>query len=458
MKRVLSLLLALSLCLSLTGCITVKIEDSKEEETGKSTKATKTTKVTKATEETESAEQELTEATKATKPSATAVTTPSVTAATTPSVTETTKPADTESENKNYTVSDAKLEKQKNVVIAKAGDQTLTNEQLQVYYWLTVRNYIANYSYYLSTVGLDLTKPLNEQIYDEKTDQTWQQYFLEMALDEWHRYVSLYQLAEDDGYTLPKEYQNQLDTLDESLTAMALEAGFADAEALIDAELSKGSSISAYYYYMQIQYMALGYVDSIYTELNPTDKELEDYYTAHKTELESNGYGKDAGKYYDVRHIFITLGENGGDYSDADWAACLADAQKMLDDFLANDPTEEKFAELAKVHSEDPGSAANGGLYSRLTKNYGFIQEFEDWYVDESRQPGDTGIVKNTGSSSVGYHIMYFSGATEIWKDEVESLVISEKMQKIVDAAEEAYPMKVYDDKIALGEADLTAD
>ena len=157
MKRVLSLLLALSLCLSLTGCITVKIEDSKEEETGKSTKATKTTKVTKATEETESAEQELTEATKAT--------TPSATAATTPSATEATKTADVEY-GKNYTVSDAKLEKQKNVVIAKAGDQTLTNEQLQVYYWLTVRNYIANYSYYLSTVGLDLTKPLNEQIYD----------------------------------------------------------------------------------------------------------------------------------------------------------------------------------------------------------------------------------------------------------------------------------------------------
>ena len=37
------------------------------------------------------------------------------------------------------------------------------------------------------------------------------------------------------------------------------------------------------------------------------------------------------------------------------------------------------------------------------------VTEFNDWCFDESRQPGDTGIVK----TSYGYHIMYFSSTGE---------------------------------------------
>lgn len=47
----------------------------------------------------------------------------------------------------------------------------------------------------------------------------------------------------------------------------------------------------------------------------------------------------------------------------------------------------------------------------------GYVQTFTDWALDPSRRPGDTGIVQNTGSSTKGWHIMYYVGENDpIWE------------------------------------------
>ena len=368
---------------------------------------------------------------------------------------------------RNYSVSDGKLEKKADEIVARVGNQTLTNEQLQVYYWFAAREYVNQYNtalQYGQTVdlGFDPEKPLNEQTYDPKTGKTWQQFFIETGLRQWQTYILLVQLAEDAGYELPEDVQEYLATYDEEMNTAAVSAGLADAEELIDTQISPGSTAAAYYKYVEWQYTALCYLETRESDLEVTDQEIEDYYAAHEDEMKANGCGKEDGKYYDVRHIYVTvegemtqLEDGTAGYTEEQWEACRAEAQKILDDFLANDPTEEKFAELAKEFSEDTGSSSNGGLYTYLTEDYGFIQAFEDWYVDESRKPGDTGLVKNTGSSKLGYHIMYFSDSREIWKEEAEVLVLDEKMEKILNDAEAQYPMTVNYKNLALGKADL---
>ena len=69
--------------------------------------------------------------------------------------------------------------------------------------------------------------------------------------------------------------------------------------------------------------------------------------------------------------------------------------------------TEDLFAELAKTNSTDPGSASNGGLYENVYPGQ-MVTEFNDWCFDESRKPGDTGIVE----TSYGAHLMYFVGTS----------------------------------------------
>ena len=361
----------------------------------------------------------------------------------------------------SYTADTAAAEEKASVVVATLGDQVLTNSDLQAHYWMNVFSFLNEYGYYLSMMGLDPAKPLDEQVYDEETGMTYQQMFLDDAIKNWERDAALAQLAKDAGFTLSDEQKAYLDSVRTNVEKMAQEQGYTDVEEFVDKEFFPNSSLDSYIKCLEVNHVAYCYFESLYDSLLPSQQEVEDYYAAHEEELKGKGFGKDDGNYYDVRHILVeieggTKGEDGvTTYTDAEWEACRAAAQKMLDDFLANEPTEEKFAELAVQNSKDPGSAANGGLYSKLTKDYGFIEDFENWYTDESRKPGDTGLVKNTQSSVQGYHIMYFSGAKPIWEYETENAVLSENTNKLLEEAKEKWPVKVKFNKIVLGQMDL---
>ena len=361
----------------------------------------------------------------------------------------------------SYTVDDAGAEKKADTVVATLGNQTLTNGELQAYYWMSVYEFLDYYGSYLSMIGVDVSVPLSDQIYDEETGMTYQQMFLSNALQDWRTYATLVQLAEDANFTLDDTQQAYLTEVEEELKTMATERNYADVETFIDKELFPGSSLEKYMQYVKVNHVGLCYYDTLYADLLPDEQEIEAYYTAHEAEFEENGMAKDAGNYYDVRHILIEV-EGGTEdedgvmtYTDAEWEACRESAQKLLDEFLANDPTEEKFADLAVEYSQDSGSASNGGLYTQLTAGYGFIANFENWYVDESRQVGDTGLVKNTESSVQGYHIMYFSGSQPIWRYEVQSAILSEGTTAMMDEARAKFPMEVNYKNIVLGEVNL---
>lgn len=363
----------------------------------------------------------------------------------------------------SYTVSDAKAEKKSDVVIATMGNQTLTNGELQAYYWLGVYDFVNNYSYYLDQIGLDLSTPFDEQIYDKKTGMTFQQFFLENALESWRRYASLAEMAEEAGYEYTDEIKEYLADFKNQMTTYANEAGYTDIELYIDEKYFPGSSFDAYFSYTQKTYLALGYFDKLHTEMLPTSADIEAYYTANEETLKGKGYGKEAGNYYDVRHILIaiegeitTLPDGTKGYTDEQWAACLEKAQKLLDEFLAGETVDEAtFGELAKTNSADSGSASAGGLYTELTKDTSFIQGFKDWYLEEGRKAGDTGLVKNTESSVNGYHIMYFCGSDPIWETEVSTILLSERTTELLEEADNRWPMEVNYKKIVLGYMDL---
>ena len=108
-----------------------------------------------------------------------------------------------------------------------------------------------------------------------------------------------------------------------------------------------------------------------------------------------------------VRHILISV-EDSTD--EAAMAEAKAEAEALLAEFKAGAATEEAFAALATEKSEDTGSAANGGLYENVAPG-SMVENFDAWCFDETRQPGDTGIVE----SDYGYHVMFFSGYGETY-------------------------------------------
>lgn len=117
-----------------------------------------------------------------------------------------------------------------------------------------------------------------------------------------------------------------------------------------------------------------------------------------------------------VRHILVKAeADENGAYTDEAKAAAKLRAEEILAEFEAGDKTEDSFAALAEQYSEDDGSNTNGGLYNSVAKGQ-MVEEF-DAFCFAGHNPGDTAIVYGESGSYAGYHVMYYVGEGENYRD-----------------------------------------
>lgn len=354
----------------------------------------------------------------------------------------------------SYTKADDAMLRAADVVVARVGDKQLTNGQLQIQYWMQISQFLNTYSYYVGAFGLDTTVPLSEQMMMD-SDITWEQYFLEAALTAWHQNQSLMLAAEEEGYQVSEDALAYLEGLPASLEEAAVSYGFADAQAFLAAVMDDTCTVEEYLACMDLDCKAADYLP---TKIEtPTREEVEAHFDAYAESFASNyGVTKDSGKLIDVRHILIfpeggTTNELGGtDYTEDAWEACRVKAQEILDEWKAGEATEASFADLAYAYSED-SSYADGGLYTYVYEDQ-MVEEFDDWCFDESREYGDTGLVRTV----FGYHIMYFVYGEEGWFRYGQQSLAQELSTQFITELTQKYPMKVNYRKIILGDAVLS--
>lgn len=368
-----------------------------------------------------------------------------------------------------YTVSDKQAKKKADVVVATLGDAKLTNAELQIYYQLQIVEFFNDYYYYIyymsDQLGLDYTKPLDEQDCTFREGYTWQQYFLEKALTTWRQNTILTMEAEQNDFALSEDMQEYLDKLEQSTAEIAVENGFTTADELLHAECGPNTGMSQYQNYMHAYYTGYMYFSHLYENIERlSDAELESYFTEHKDELKEEGIEQDGETSASVRHILIQVKttDDKGDsstlkgtenddgsitFSDTDAAAAaLAEAERILALWREN-PTESYFGELANTYSEDQdGEVTDGGIYTGITSSTSFVTQFKNWCLDEKRAVGDCEIVETI----YGYHIMYFSGTADVWRTETQDYYVGEEATRLLSEALEKYPYKVNYGKIAL--------
>ena len=344
----------------------------------------------------------------------------------------------------SYSASDEDVIAAGDTVVATIDDAELTVSQLQIYYWMQVRNFLTNYGSYASYFGLDITKPLDTQTCGvSETGLTWQQYFLQSALADWHNYQSLAQEAKANGFELDEETIAELEGLPESLETEGKLLGYESAEDYLKVNVGAGAEIADYQTYMHTYYQGFLYFQSKYDAMIPTEEELVAYFDEHAEEYAAQGVNMED-IYVNVRHILV-LPEGATvetiyteTFPEEAWAVGEKNADDILNQWLSGDKTEDSFSALANEMSQDPGSNTNGGLYTDVAVGQ-MVEEFEAWCFDESRQVGDYGIVR----TSLGFHIMYFSGSRPVWRDYAESDLMGERGMELIYATTDAHPMTV---------------
>ncbi|MBR4728269.1 MAG: peptidylprolyl isomerase [Clostridia bacterium] len=122
-----------------------------------------------------------------------------------------------------------------------------------------------------------------------------------------------------------------------------------------------------------------------------------------------------------VRHCLVNFNaEDSENVTDEEKKAAYDKADKLLQEWLKGDKTEDSFATMATENSEDTGSKETGGLYENIRISDNYVDSFKDWSFNPERKAGDTGIIEST----YGYHIMYFvSNNTDDvdWKDTIRT-------------------------------------
>lgn len=378
---------------------------------------------------------------------------------TSPNATASTAPTEPEGVyiRDSYTVTDQQAKEMAQNIVATIGDVQLTNSLFHAYYWMAVRSFMDAYGSSALYLGLNYTKPLDEQHYDAKT--SWQQYFVADGLQVWHRYQSMALMAEQKGIPMNDAMQKELDNLYATLEASLDKSGYSTVDELIQGQMGAGCTFDDYYRYTEIFYRGYSYFEHQYGKINITQADIDAYFAENQAALEKEGIKKDGALASTLRHILIrptggtTDSEGKVTCTDEQWEAARVKAQSLLDQWLAGDATEESFAQLARAHSDDDTSKAEGGLYEGLYSQSNQPDAVKQWYLAEGRGSGDYTLVK----SEYGYHILRVSRMEELWVYFCRSILTENAQVGIINEALTAFPAKINYENIGIATVTLVA-
>ncbi|MFA7386592.1 MAG: peptidylprolyl isomerase, partial [Thiohalobacteraceae bacterium] len=169
---------------------------------------------------------------------------------------------------------------------------------------------------------------------------------------------------------------------------------------------------------VRLQYLELS-LDVIAADLEATDAEIEQLYASEKDRLAGDEQRR-------ARHILIQLDESAGDED-------VMAARREAEDLVARLRAGEDFASLAKAHSDDPGSAAEGGDLGLFGRGM-MVPEFE-----EAAFAMAEGEISEPVRSPFGFHVIQVTETKAAQVPSLEELRPQLAEQVVRDEAEQLF-------------------
>ena len=315
--------------------------------------------------------------------------------------------------------------REKNTTALTVGEHKLSNAELNYFYVDAINNFLNYYGDYISLVGLDTTVPLNEQVINEETGETWADSFLAEAKNNVMAVYAMVDAAEAEGFTLTEEEAAQVDTVIDNMEMYALLYGFTDAEAYIKGMYGNGATIESYKEYCYNSIVADAYYTDYSASLTYSDEELREYEAEDYDAYTSYSYNY----YYLSASRFLEGGttdeEGNTTYSDEEQAAALEaaeEAAKSLTDESITDVTAlDKVIGKLSINTESGSTITSIACDDYLRSSV--LSVLSDWVTDASRNEGDkvylpseTTSTDEDGNETVttnGYYVVFFRNRNE---------------------------------------------
>ena len=315
--------------------------------------------------------------------------------------------------------------RERNTTALTVGNHEISNAELNYYYVDSINNFLGQYGDMLYLMGLDGTKPLDEQVLDQETGKTWADDFLDSAEENVRAVYAMVDAAEAAGFTLTEEQSAQVDAVIQNMEMYAMLYGFADVEAYLKGMYGSGADVDSYKEYCRSTILADAYYTDYASTLTYEDAELR----AHEAE-DFHAYSSYSYNYYYLSASKFLEGgttdeEGTTTFSDEEKAAALAaceEAAKALTDetVLGVDVLDKKIGNLS-INADSETAVTSIACDNYLRRS--IMGTLSDWVTDEERKEGDLTYIPSISTSTDedgnevattnGYYVVFFRGSTD---------------------------------------------
>ena len=314
--------------------------------------------------------------------------------------------------------------REKNTVALTIGDQEMSNAQLNYYYVDAVYEFSQTYGSYASLFGLDLTKPLNEQVVNPETGATWADDFLTSAKSNAQSTIALVNAAKEAGHTLTAEELNSVNSTVSTMEIYASINGYT-VDQYIQAFYGPGASLESFREYSENRALAQSYYSSYVSQLTYEESDLREAEAGKEAEFSAYTYDY----YYLNVSKFLQGGTTAEDgtttYSDEERAAAVAAAEAAAKEVVAAEiaSTEDLNAAIAALAVNAEATTAPTATVCADYAYANVTTAAKEWITDASRKAGDVTYVANSTTSTNedgtetttvnGYYVVLFHEAND---------------------------------------------
>ncbi len=308
----------------------------------------------------------------------------------------------------------------------KVNNEKVSVAEMNYYYMDTISQYYNTYYEYagsnagamLLASGLDVAKPLNQQLMPGNDTVTWADYFANMAAEKATEVIVLVDAAKKAGFTLGESektaIENQLAQTEAYVTLMY---GYPDLETYLKDTYGNGSTLKSYRTYLEENSLATAFFNAYPETLSYTDEQYENYSVKNFDTYCDYSYS-----YYRMNvSSFYTGGTKDEEtgtttYSDEEKAAGLKAAEEAAKEIEASGANNTALlnAAIDKI-SVFTGKKVIATEYT--DKAYSEIpsEDMQKWMCEEGRKEGDLGVLPIKGSDDVitGYYLVIYNGRNE---------------------------------------------
>ena len=300
------------------------------------------------------------------------------------------------------------------------GDTQLNNTELNYFFMDSVNNFYSQNGNYAAIFGLDVTKPLNQQVMDPETGETWADYFVNTAKTNATSVYALYGAAVKEGFTMPEAQQNSVDSTISTLELYSTIYGYKDANQYLKAIYGSGASLESYRSYLEKTMLASAYQTAYADSLTFTDADLR--------AAEADNYNKYSSYAYNYYNLPVskfleggTTDENGNTtYSDEEKAAAQQKAEAAAKSLTGEEITTAQAldAAIAALSINADNDTAMSTRYDDQSYT-GINSTIAQWLSDSNRKEGDITYLANSttdadGKETInGYYVVRFDSVND---------------------------------------------